>query len=150
MKLQAFQQFLTTVDQWHHHKPLESVISEKDEQIIQLKADIQVLEAKLKDLQQYETPEKIRIIEGKLATVVDLFRQIQDLTLPNERKLFRSQTQSPWYKLISKYFSHGENEIPINTTRNYFPAQKDVKLIKGSKVQESDKISRITSLKKIN
>lgn len=150
MKLQAFQQFLTTVDQWHNHKPLESVISEKDEQIIQLKADIQVLEAKLKDLQQYETPEKIRIIEGKLATVVDLFRQIQDLTLPNERKLFRSQTQSPWYKLISKYFSHGENEIPINTTRNYFPAQKDVKLIKGSKVQESDKISRITSLKKIN
>lgn len=146
-KLQAFQQFLTTIDQWNHHKPLESVISEKDEQIIQLKTEIQNLEARLKDLQRYESSEKIRIVEGKLATVIDLLQQIQDLTLPDERKLFRSQTQSPWYKLISKYFNHGENEIPINTARNYFPAQKDVKLIKGSEVQEEDKLFQIVENK---
>lgn len=148
-KLQVFQQFLSSIDQWNHNKPLESVISEKDEQILNLNAEIQTLEARLKDLQQYESLEKIRIVEGKLATVIDLFRQIQELTLPDERKLFRSQTQSPWYKLISKYFNHGENEIPINTARNYFPAQKNVKLIKGSEVQEGDKIFRI-SIKNIN
>ncbi|MCF8453971.1 MAG: hypothetical protein K9G42_12250 [Pedobacter sp.] len=142
-KLQSFQQFLGTIDQWHQHKPLESVISEKDEQITQLKAQIQALEAKLKDLQQYETSEKIRIVEGKLATVIDLFRQLQELTLPDERKLLRSQTQSPWYKILAKYFNHGESEIPINTARNYFPAQKDVKLIKGSEVQQEDKLFKI-------
>lgn len=139
-KLQAFQQFLSNVDQWHRNKPLESVISEKDEQIIQLKARIETLETKLKDLQQYETSEKIRIVEGKLATVIDLFRQLQELTLPDERKLVRSQTQSPWYKMLAKYFNHGENEIPINTARNYFPAQKDVILIKGSDIKEQDKL----------
>lgn len=102
----------------------------------------------MKDLQKYETSEKIRIVEGKLATVIDLFRQLQELTLPDERKLFRSQTQSPWYKLISKYFNHGENEIPINTARNYFPAQKNVKLIKGSEVPEEEKHFQIIPTKK--
>ncbi|WP_276348846.1 hypothetical protein [Daejeonella sp. JGW-45] len=146
-KLQAFQQFLATIDQWHQHKPLESVISEKDEQILELKAQIDALEAKLKDLQQYETSEKVRIVEGKLPTIIDLFRQLQELTLPDDRKLVRSQTQSPWYKMLAKYFNHGESEIPINTARNYFPAQKDVKLIKGSEVQQEDKLFKIVENK---
>lgn len=146
-KLQAFQQFLNSIDQWNHHKSLETVIAEKEEQILQMKAGMQLLETRLQDLHQYESSEKIRIVEGKLATVIDLFLQIQELTLPDDRKLFRSQTQSPWYKLISKYFNHGENEIPINTARNYFPAQKNVKLIKGSEVQEEDKVFRIISSK---
>lgn len=147
-KLQAFQAFLNSIDQWNRHKPLESVIAEKDEQLLQLKAEMQLLQARLQDLQHYETTEKIRIVEGKLPTAIDLFRQFQELTLPDGRALFKSQAQSPWYKLLSKYFNHGENEIPINTARNYFPAQKNVKLIKGSEVSEVDKLFRIIPLQK--
>ncbi len=146
-KLQTFKQFLITIDRWQQHKPLTSVISEKDEQIAELKKQLLNLETKLKAIQQYDTTEKISIVEGKLATVIDLFRQLQELTLPDKRKLVRSQTQSPWYKMLAKYFNHGENEIPINTARNYFPAQKQIKLIKGSAVQREDQLFKIVERK---
>jgi len=32
--------------------------------------------------------------------------------------------------MISKYFQNGEKNIPVNTVRNYFPAEKDIALIK--------------------
>lgn len=147
LKLQAFLKFLETIDKWNHHKSLETVIAEKEEQIQQLKAENKLLEDRLQELHQYETTEKIRIVEGKLGTAIDLFVQLQELTLPDGRTLLKSQAQSPWYKLLSKYFSHGENEIPINTARNYFPAQRNMKLIKGSEVQEEDKFFRIISIK---
>ena len=142
-KLNLFLKFLHSIDQWNHHKSLEVLLAEKDEHIQKLKVNIEELEAQIKELNQYESAEKISITEGKLATVIYLFRQLQELSSPDERKLFRSQTQSPWYKLLSKYFLHGEKEIPINTARNYFPATKNIKLIKGSDVAEEDKIFKI-------
>jgi molybdopterin converting factor small subunit len=147
-KSNQFLKFLHSVDHWNHHKSLEVLLAEKEEQIQNLKSHIENLEAQIKELNQYESAEKISIVEGKLATVIDLFRQIQELTLPDERKLFRSQTQSPWYKMLSKYFLHWEKEIPINTARNYFPANKNTKLIKGSEVADEDKIFKITAKKK--
>jgi hypothetical protein len=126
---------------------LEVLLAEKDEQTRNLKDQIENLEAQIKEFNQYESAEKISVMEGKLTTVIDLFRQIQELTLPDERKLFRSQTQSPWYKMLSKYFLHGEKDIPINTSRNYFPATKNTKLIKGSEVADEDKIFTIAPKK---
>ncbi|WP_120183190.1 hypothetical protein [Pelobium manganitolerans] len=145
-KLNLFLKFLHSIDQWNHHKSLEILLVEKEERIQKLMDQISELEAQIKELNQYEPAEKISITNGKLATVIDLFRQLQELNSPDEKKLFRSQTQSPWYKMLSKYFLHGEKEIPINTARNYFPANRNTKLIKGSEVPESDKLFRIISV----
>lgn len=146
-KCNQFLKFLHTIDQWNHHKSLEILLAEKEDQIQNLKAQIENLETQIKELNQYESAEKISIMEGKLPTVIDLFRQLQELSSSDDRKLFRSQTQSPWYKMLSKYFLHGEKEIPINTARNYFPANKSTKLIKGSDVADEDKIFKITPKK---
>jgi hypothetical protein len=146
-KCNQFLKFLHTIDHWNHSKSLEVLLAEKDEQTRNLKDQIENLEAQIKEFNQYESAEKISVMEGKLTTVIDLFRQIQELTLPDERKLFRSQTQSPWYKMLSKYFLHGEKDIPINTSRNYFPATKNTKLIKGSEVADEDKIFTIAPKK---
>lgn len=147
-KLQTFQQFLRTIDQWNRNKPSEIILAEKDELILHLRTEIAALENKLEELRKYDSGEKIRIVDGGLTTLIDLVLQLQDLSLPDGRKPLRSQAQSPWYKLISKYFNHGENEIPINTARNYFPAQKDVKLIKGTEILPVDKLFQITPVKK--
>ncbi|MBK0382863.1 hypothetical protein I5M32_07810 [Pedobacter sp. SD-b] len=147
-KCNQFIKFLHSIDQWNNHKSLEILLAEKEDQIQNLKTQIGNLETQIKDLNQYESAEKISIMEGKMATVIDLFRQIQELALSDDRKLFRSQTQSPWYKMLSKYFLHGEKEIPINTARNYFPANKNTKLIKGSDVADEDKIFKIIPYKK--
>ncbi|HEX7356117.1 MAG TPA: hypothetical protein VF270_00235 [Ignavibacteriaceae bacterium] len=143
-KCNQFLKFLHTIDRWNHHQSLEQLLAEKENQIQNLKSQIGHLEAKVTALNQYESAEKISIAEGKLATAIDLFRQLQQLSLSGEKKLFSSQTQSPWYKLLAKFFLHGDKEIPINTARNYFPAQKNVKLIKGSEVSEEDKHFVIT------
>jgi hypothetical protein len=47
-KLEAFLDFLKTIDRWHKVEPLESVIGEKDKLIDQLKAQVAELEAQLK------------------------------------------------------------------------------------------------------
>ncbi|MBD1363802.1 hypothetical protein IDJ77_08260 [Mucilaginibacter sp. ZT4R22] len=46
-KLEAFLEFLKTIDRWHKVEPLESVIGEKDKLIAQLKQRIAELEAQL-------------------------------------------------------------------------------------------------------
>jgi len=63
--------------------------------------------------------------------------------LPNDNKLTRSQAQSPWYKMIAKYFMHGEKDISIDTARNYFPAQKNDKPAKFIEIPEKDKLFKI-------
>ncbi|MXV14010.1 hypothetical protein [Hufsiella ginkgonis] len=139
-KLSAFSNHLATLDQWKVHFPIESIVKEKNQEIDRLTEKIAGLEKKLEKLQLFDTIEKITIPDGSLPTAIDIFRQLQETTVTGSKKLFSSQTQSPWYKLLAKYFNHGEKEIPIDTARNYFPAQKKTKLIKGSDVQEADKL----------
>jgi len=141
--LQSFQQYLSTIDRWSKIGPLETLISEKDSLIARLKENIQELEAQLAALNKYEASEKIVIAKSHLAAFMDLVLQVQELTLPNGHKFVRSQTQSPWYKLIAKYFVHGENEIPIDTARNYFTAQKGEKPAKFIQIAEKDKLFKI-------
>lgn len=42
--------------------------------------------------------------------------------------------------MIAKYFLHGENEIPIDTARNYFAARKGVKPAKFIEIADKDKL----------
>ena len=142
-QLEVFLTFLKSVDRWHKTDPIESVIGDKDNQIDKLKQRIVELESQLKETAKFDAAEKVVIDKGGLPAFMNLIDQLQDLTLPNENKLTRSQTQSPWYKMIAKYFMHGDKEISIDTARNYFPAKKDDKPAKFIEIAEKDKLFKI-------
>lgn len=142
-RLEAFLDFLKTNDRWHKTEPLESVIGEKNNQIDKLKQRIAELENQLKEATKYDTPEKVVIDKGHFSAFMDLVDQIQHLKASNGNKLTRSQTQSPWYKMIAKYFVHGDKEISIDTARNYFPAKKGDKPAKFIEIAEKDKLFQI-------
>jgi hypothetical protein len=142
-KLEAFLAYLKTIDKWHKTEPIESVISEKNVLIDQLKNRIIELENQLKEVTKYDAGEKIVINKGSLPAFMNLVHDIQELTLPNHNKLVRSQAQSPWYKMIAKYFMHGDKDISIDTARNYFPAQKEDKPAKFIEISEKDKLFKI-------
>ena len=141
--LESFQQYLATIDRWNKRGPLETLIDEKEALIARLKAQIEQMESQLATLNKYEAGEKIVITKGYLPAFIDLVRQLQELTLPGGSRLLSAQAQSPWYKMIAKYFLHGENEIPIDTARNYFPAQKQDKPAKFITIAEKDKLFKI-------
>jgi len=101
------------------------------------------LKDKLKLATKFDAVEKINIPEGALPAFIHLIKLIQQLELPNGQKLAKAQSQSPWYKMIGKYFHHGGKEISLDTLRNYFPATKEGKLIKGSDISDSDQIFEI-------
>jgi hypothetical protein len=142
-QLEAFLNFLKVIDRWHKTEPLEYVIGDKDSQIDKLKQRIVELEGQLKEAVRYDAAEKVVIDKGGLPAFMNLIDQLQDLTLPNDNKLTRSQTQSPWYKMISKYFMHGDKDISIDTARNYFPAKKGDKPAKFIEIAEKDKLFKI-------
>jgi len=141
--LEKFLEFLKTIDQWHKTEPIESVIGDKDNQIDKLKQRITELENQLKEASKYDVVEKVVIDKGGLPAFMNLVDQIQELTMSNGNKLTRSQTQSPWYKMIAKYFVHGDKEISIDTARNYFPAKKGDKPAKFIEIAEKDKHFKI-------
>ncbi len=124
-QLTTFQTFLHSVDKWNSLQALEVVISENNKEIVGLKQQITDLKDQLDALRRYETKTKIDIRDKHLPTFVHLMHQLQDLILPDERRLFNFQEQSGWYKLVSKYFTHDRKPIPIETARNYFPVQKE-------------------------
>ena len=137
--LDIFLNYLQSIDQWHSQMSIEAVLSEKDKLIGQLREKIAQQEALIAAYTKYEAGEKIVISKGSLSAFIDLVLQLQELTLPNENKLLRSQAQSPWYKMIARYFMHGDKEISIDTARNYFPAQKEDKPAKFIQISEKDK-----------
>ena len=142
-KLEAFLAFLKTIDRWRKTAPIESVIGEKDLRIDRLTERIKELENQLKEATKHDAGEKIVISKTGLPVFIDLIKQIQRLTLPNDNKLVSTQTQSPWYKMISRYFVHGDKDISIDTARNYFPAQKDDQPAKFIHIAEKDKVFKI-------
>ncbi|WP_029281901.1 hypothetical protein [Pedobacter sp. R20-19] len=145
--LRKFKDVLVRFDKWHLKKSLEIVVSEQEIEILRLKQEILLLKDQIKSLNRYESDQKIRLLDGNLPQLIDLVKQIQDLELPDGKKLARSQSQSPWYKMIARYFQHGESEISLETLRNYFPANKTGKLIKGSDIPESIKLFKILPIK---
>lgn len=142
-QLKGFQNFLTSINQWNKHYTLESILEEKEAQITRLKEEVAQLQAQLQKQRPYEPSEKIAVRDKHLATFIDLIRQMQTLTVPDGGRLLSFQSQSSWYKMICKYFEHGNSPIPLETARNYFPAKKDTPIIKGSQIPDHSKVFKI-------
>lgn len=140
--LKAFQQFLESIDKWNSSQALEMVIAENNKEIVELKEQIIKLKCELESLRRYQTKTKIDIRDKYLPTFVHLIHQLQELILPDERRLFNFQEQSGWYKLVSKYFTHDRKPIPIETARNYFPVQRE-KTSKEIEVPEQLRLFKI-------
>ncbi|MFP5082176.1 hypothetical protein [Pedobacter sp. JCM 36344] len=141
-KLQQFQKYLNGIDQWNA-RPSQIVIAEKEEIIQQQKIEIEKLQKRLAELNEYEVAQKIRIEDDYLPTVIDLIKQMRELELPSGRKLLRSDHKNPYQKMVSKYFSHGEKDIPIETSRNYFVEKKGDVPAKGTIIQPEQQLFKI-------
>lgn len=142
-KLQLFQKYLHSIDKWNA-RPFHLVINEKEELIAQQKIEIESLKNQLKQLNQYEVAQKIRIEDEHLATLVDLIKQMRELKLPSGRLLLRCDNKSPFSKMMSKYFSHGGKDIPTETIRNYFVEKKGDVSTKGTAVKLEQQLFKIT------
>lgn len=144
-KLQQFQKYLKKIDQWNA-RPSNIVITEKDELIQHQKIEIEKLNAKLAELNEYEVSLKILIDDGHLPTFIDVIKQLRDLQLPSGRKLIKSDHKIPYAKMIAKYFSHGGKDIPIETARNYFVDKKGDVTIKGTSIQPEHRLFKVIPL----
>ncbi len=141
-QLRAFADYLNSIDQWAVRPQLE-VYTEKDATIARLQNQIAALEKHISEMKEYDVVQKIRIEEGHLATVIDLIQQLRDLQLPSERKLLRCDHKTPYYKMLSKYFSIAGKNIPIETAKNYFSDKQNDIGVKGTLVQPENKLFKI-------
>ena len=141
-KLQEFRKYLASIDEWNA-RPANIVIAEKDVLIQNQKQEIEKLNAELAELNQYEVSLKILIDDGNLPTFIDVIQQLRELKLPSGRKLIKSDHKIPYAKMISKYFSHGGKDIPIETARNYFVDKKGDVAIKGTAIQPEHRLFKV-------
>lgn len=141
-KLRAFRKWLDGRDKWNA-RPYPALLTEKDKRILELEKEVAELKQDIADFREYEVQQKIGIRESYLPTLVHLIRQMPELKLPNDTHLLTCQNKSPYYKLISKYFTHGGKPIPLDTARNYFVEKtKDIP-IKGTMIPEESRLFRI-------
>lgn len=145
-KLNEFLDFLAPLDKWNI-RPDDMLIKEKDEEICRLRAELEALQKKLDDLEKYEVSVKPMVQDDHLATFIDLIQQLKNLTLPNGRKLLVSDYESPYYKMVSKYFVYNGKDIPVNTVRNYFVQKAPKDSMKGVKIPEDKKLFQIVPKK---
>ncbi|MBC8986698.1 hypothetical protein H9X96_13015 [Pedobacter sp. N36a] len=145
-KLQQFQDYLKSIDEWNA-RPSYIVLAEKDELIQNQRTEIEKLSLKLRELTDYEVALKIMIDDGHLPTLIDIIQQLREVQLPSGRKLLKSDHKIPYAKMISKYFSHGGKDIPIETARNYFVDKKGDVAIKGTAIQPEHQLFKILLVK---
>ena len=134
-KLKSFQSFLSPKDQWNV-RPNDVLLKEKDELIAKLQKEN-------KQLTNFRVTRKIEIYEDHFTTVIDLLQQMQTLKLPNGAPLLRRDQQSPYYKILSNYFSNHKKEISLDTARNYFVDKAPEEAQKGVEIPENRKLFRI-------
>lgn len=146
-KLDAFSEFLNTIDEWNVNSSTEKMLSQKDAEIVLLKDKVADLQKQLNTLMHYEASEKIVINNGNLAAFMDLMRQFQKLILPSGNRLMTTQGHSPWYKMVAKNFVHGDKAIPLATAQNYFSSEGSSKYIF---IADKDKVFNIITNKPIN
>ncbi|WP_448104167.1 hypothetical protein [Pedobacter panaciterrae] len=144
-KLQQFQEYLKRIDEWNA-RPSHIVIEEKENIIQKQKELIEELQARLDELRVFEVSQKIRVEEGYVATFIDLFKQIEKLELPSGRKLILSDHQIVYPRMISKYFSDGGDDIPVETLRNYYVGKKDDVTSKGTEIKPEQKFFKIVPI----
>jgi hypothetical protein len=143
-QLRAFADYLNSIDQWAVRPQLE-VYTEKDATIARLQNKIAALEKQISEMKEYDVVQKIRIEEGYLPTVIDLIQQLRDLQISANRKLLRCDHKTPYYKMISRYFSIDGKDIPIETAKNYFSDKQDDIGVKGTKVPPENKLFKIVA-----
>ena len=146
-KLEAFQKFLNSIDEWNINTSIEKMLRQKDAEIGLLKSNLVDLQDRLDEILQYEASEKIVINSGNLAAFMDLMRQFQKLMLPNGKRLVTTQGHSPWYKMVAKNFVHGDKPIPLATAQNYFSSEDSSKYIF---ISDKDKAFEIVPVKPVN
>lgn len=139
--LGSFRNIFSKHDKWNSSTPISDLLIEKDFEIEHLRTRIKELEGQIKECLKYEPSEKISISRGNLATFMDLLRQIRTLQLPNGTKMLTAQGYSSAYKMVSKYFAHGDKDIPFGTAQNYLSPDTSSKYIE---IAEKDKIFQIT------
>ncbi|WP_134087763.1 hypothetical protein [Olivibacter sp. XZL3] len=145
-KLTAFLECIAKRDRWNI-RPNDVLISEKDKTIAEQQYEIESLRSRLAELEEFEVSVKAMIQDDHLPTFMDLLHQLKNLSLPNGRKLLKADYDSPYYKLVAKYFTYEGKDIPINSARNYF-VQKDSKdAKKGVKIPEDKKLFLIVPRK---
>jgi len=145
-KLKQFQKFLMGIDRWNA-RPALLVIEEKDKIIQQYINEIEKLKQQIIQLTQYEVKQKISIEDEHLPTFIDLMKQMRNLRLPSDRLLLRCDHKITYAKMISKYFSHGEKDIPVETVRNYF-VEKDGDIpTKGTSIYPDQQLFEIIGKK---
>lgn len=145
-KLAAFLECIAGRDQWDI-RPNNVLLKEKDATIVELESEVGDLRTRLSELEEFEVSLKAMIQDGHLPTFMDLIHQLKDLSLPNGRKLLKADYDSPYYKLVAKYFTYEGKDVPINSARNYF-VQKDTKdARKGVKIPEDKKLFLIVPKK---
>jgi hypothetical protein len=146
-KLEAFKEFLSTIDEWDVNTSTEKMLSQRDAEIALLKSNLSEVRAQLDEMTQYEPSEKIVINSGNLAAFMDLMRQFQKLMLPNGKRLVTTQGYSPWYKMIAKNFVHGDKPIPLATAQNYFSSEDSSKYIF---ISDKDRAFNIVPIMPVN
>lgn len=144
--LQKFQKYLNRIDQWNA-RPAHLVIPEKEALIQKQKEEIEKLTARLSEINEYEVLQKISIGDNALPTLVDLLKQMSQLTLPSGRPFLDCDKKSPYSKMISKYFSQDGKDIPLETSRNYFVEKKGDIPIKGTTVRKEHHLFEIIPVK---
>ena len=118
-KLNAFHEFMASIDEWNA-RPASVINAEMERTIAAQREHIKKLEDRLAVLNEYETVQQIRIDEGHLPTVIDVFLNLKNLKVNGTRDLVKCDHKSPYYKMISKYFTDGGDPIKIETVKNYF------------------------------
>ncbi|WP_426327994.1 hypothetical protein [Pedobacter sp. R-06] len=144
-KLKQFQEFLNGIDKWNA-RPAALVIEEKDLIIQKHLNEIGKLKQQVAELTQYEVKQKISIEDEHLPTLVDLLQQMRNLKLPSGRLLLRCDHKITYAKIIAKYFSHGEKDIPVETARNYFVEKAGDIPSKGTFIYPDQQLFKIVSI----
>ncbi|WDF68694.1 hypothetical protein PQ465_20660 [Sphingobacterium oryzagri] len=141
-QLTLFQTFLREMDKWNL-RPIEELLEQKERLIAQQQEQIVELQSKLRVLQEYDVAIKAMVQDDHLPTFIDLIQQMRNLQLPNGRNLLRSDHESPYYKMLAKYFSYEGKDIPVDTLRNYFGKKAREDSRKGVAIPQDKKIFHI-------
>jgi hypothetical protein len=80
-RLKKFAQVLILFDQWNFHKSNDAVIAQQESEIYILKQQIIGLKSKLKKATSLDTENHVNIADGRLLTVVDLFKKMEELSI---------------------------------------------------------------------
>lgn len=148
-KLQHFQKYLRSIDQWNTQKTLPEIIADQQEEIRKQQSEIAILKEDLKTARKLETDDYINIADGYLLSFLDLCLQMQEALLPdNGKELVLSQTQIVWCKMIAKHFKEGNNEISLETIRRYFPADRSQPGAKYAKIPPQLRLFQIKPTKR--